>query len=123
MAPQIRVEKQFHNGLTDVFADLQRTGFWPTTLVSPPSPPPHVHWHDMEAHGYVMEGTTWILDGETGDRLSVEPGDKLIIPPGALHIEGEAEAPVTYIVAIPDTRSLAEAFQLRDPDDPERPTG
>ena len=29
-----------------------------------------------------MNGTTWILDGETGDKLTIEPGDKLIIPPG-----------------------------------------
>ena len=121
--PRISVLKQFHNGLNDVLADLQETGFWPTTFVSPPSDPPDIHWHDMETHGYVMDGTTWILDGETGERLTVEPGDKLVIPPGALHIEGRSEGPVTYVVAIPDTRPFFEAFQLRPADDPKRPTG
>ena len=54
MATQIRVEKKFHNGLADVMQDIALTGFWPTTLVSPPSPPPDLHWHRMEAHGYVI---------------------------------------------------------------------
>tara|TARA_B100000686_G_scaffold174690_1_gene181800 strand:- start:215 stop:445 length:231 start_codon:yes stop_codon:yes gene_type:complete len=75
----------------------------------------------MEAHGYVMEGTTWILDGETGKRLTIGPGDKLIIPPGALHIEGEGEENVTYIVAIPTTQTLIEAFKLLPADHPDRP--
>jgi len=122
MAPQIRVEKKFHNGIADVMLDIASTGFWPTTLVSPPSPPPELHWHRMEAHGYVMNGTTWILDGETGDKLTVEPGDKLIIPPGALHIEGQGEEDVTYIVAIPTTQTLMNAFELLLPDHPDRPT-
>ena len=122
MAPKIRVEKKFHHGLADVMQDIARTGFWPTTLVSPPSPPPDLHWHRMEAHGYVMNGTTWILDGETGDKLTVEPGDKLIIPSGALHIEGQGEEDVTYIVAIPTTQTLMNAFELLPPDHPDRPT-
>ena len=122
MAPQIRVEKKFHNGLADVMQDIAQTGFWPSTLVSPPSPPPDLHWHRMEAHGYVMNGTTWILDGETGDKLTIEPGDKLIIPPGALHIEGQGEEDVTYIVAIPTAQTLVNAFELLPPDHPDRPT-
>ena len=121
MGPQIRVEKKFHAGLADVMHDIAITGFWPTTLVSHPSPPPELHWHRIEAHGYVIDGTTWILDGETGDKLIIEPGDKLIIPPGALHIEGEGEENVTYIVAIPTTQTLLQAFELLPPDHPDRP--
>ena len=121
MAPQIHVHKNFHSGLADVMEDIAKTGFWPTTLVSKPSPPPHLHWHQMEAHGYVMEGTTWILDGETNQKLIVEPGDKLVIPPGALHIEGEGEGDVTYVVAVPTTQTLIEAFELIPADHPDRP--
>jgi len=68
-----------------------------------------------------MEGTTWILDGETKQKLIVEPGDKLVIPPGALHIEGEGEGDVTYVVAIPTTQTLIEAFELIPADHPDRP--
>ena len=111
VGPQIRVEKKFHAGLADVMRDIAITGFGLTTLVSHPSPPPELHWHRIEAHGYVIDGTTWILDGETGDKLIIEPGDKLIIRRG-LHIEGEGEENVTYIVAIPTTQTLLQAFEL-----------
>ena len=60
--------------------------------------------------------------GETGERLQVEPGDKLVIPPGALHIEGEAESAVTYVIAVPTTAPHAEVFQTLAADDPARPT-
>ena len=120
--PQIRVEKDFHTGHADVMADLAKTGFWPTTFVSRPSPPPHLHWHAYEVHGYVMDGTTWIEDGETGERLDIGPGDKLVLPPGALHIEGESDGDVTYVLGIATTRSFAEVFELHPADSPERPT-
>ncbi|MGI9624611.1 MAG: cupin domain-containing protein [Acidimicrobiales bacterium] len=123
MAPQIRVHKSFHNGLTDVLADISEYGYWPSTYVSQPTPPPHLHWHRVEAVGYVMEGTTWIEDGETGERLTVAPGDKLVIPPGALHIEGESDGPVTYVIAVPTTQSHAEIFETLPVDHPDRPTG
>ena len=71
----------------------------------------------------VIEGTTWVLDGETGQRLTVEPGDKLVIPAGALHIEGESQATVTYIVAVPTSRAFREVFRLLPADDPDRPRG
>ena len=70
-----------------------------------------------------MSGSTWILDGETGERLTIEPGDKLVIPAGALHIEGQGNETVVYIVAIPEARSYADAFRLLPADDPSRPQG
>lgn len=118
---RVSVLKHHFEGLSGAMADIAQEGFWPTTFISKPSPPPAVHWHDCDVHGYVMEGTTWILDGETGERLTIEPGDKLVIPAGALHIEGEAEETVVYIVAVPVPRPFADVFQLRSPDDPERP--
>lgn len=117
------VHKQHFDGLREALEDIARDGYWPTTFVSPPSAPPAVHWHDDEVHGYVMDGTTWILDGETGDHLTIEPGDKLVIPAGALHIEGEADDTVVYIVAIPKPRPIADALRLCPADDPSRPRG
>tara|TARA_B110000014_G_C19753571_1_gene392615 strand:+ start:183 stop:554 length:372 start_codon:yes stop_codon:yes gene_type:complete len=121
MAPQLHIEKKFHNGLEDVLRDIIETGFWPSTYVSSPTPPPGYHWHQIEAHGYCMSGNTWIGCGETGEKYTIEQGDKLILPPGALHIEGESDGPVTYVIALPDTRRHAEAFQLMPPDHPDRP--
>ncbi len=117
----LTVHKNHFSGLREALEDIARDEFWPTTFISPPSAPPDVHWHDEEVHGYVMDGSTWILDGETGEHLTVEPGDKLVIPAGALHIEGEAASTVTYIVAIAHPRPFSEVFRLRSPDDPERP--
>lgn len=119
----VRVHKNFFNGLTEALADIAKDQYWPTTLISEPTPPPPVHWHDCEAHGYVMSGSTWILDGATGERLTIEPGDKLVIPAGALHIEGQGNETVVYIVAISEARSYADAFRLLPADDPSRPQG
>ena len=117
------VHKNYFDGLRGALDDIAKDGYWPTTFVSDPSPPPDVHWHSCDVHGYVIDGTTWVLDGETGQRLTVEPGDKLVIPAGALHIEGESQATVTYIVAVPTSRAFREVFRLLPADDPDRPRG
>jgi hypothetical protein len=72
-------------------------------------------------HGYVISGNSTILDGETGQWLSLSAGDKLIIPAGALHIEGESESTVVYVVATRDQLPFKEVFQLLPADDPQRP--
>ena len=120
---RVSVIKNHFEGLPGAMADIAKDGFWPTTLISKPSPPPALHWHDCDVHGYVMEGSTWILDGETGEHLNIGPGDKLVIPAGATHIEGEGEETVIYIVAVPTPRPFGEVFRLRSPDDPARPNG
>ena len=42
------------------------------------------------------------MDGDTGKRLNVTQGDKVVIPEKALHAEGEVKDKVVYIVAIPE---------------------
>lgn len=118
----LTVLKAHFDGLEGALDDIRNDGFWPTTLISEPSAPPHLHWHGVDIHGYVMQGTTWILDGETDERLTIEPGDKLVIPAGALHIEGEAPDTVVYIVALPGPLPFNEVFQLHPADHPDRPT-
>jgi len=117
----IEVHRQFFEGLADVMADVGASGFWPTTFVSEPTPTPAVHWHDCEVHGYVMQGSTWIIDGESREHIDMAPGDKLVLPAGALHAEGEAADRVVYIVAVPEPRSFADVFRLLPADDPARP--
>jgi len=97
----LTVEKNFFSDLNQVLDDVKGNKTWPTTFVSGPSEGLPEHWHDYDVHAYVMEGETWFLDGETGERMEVEAGDKVVIPGKALHAEGEVEEKVVYIVAIP----------------------
>ena len=98
----LTVEKAFFANLSDVLDDVKSNRTWPTTFVSGPSKGLPEHWHDYEVHAYVMEGNTWFMDGDTGKRLNVTRGDKVVIPKRALHAEGEVEDRVVYIVAIPE---------------------
>lgn len=117
----VQVLKQFFATKEQALEDIVKTSFWPTTFVSEASPPLDVHWHDTDIHGYVIEGHTWVLDSESGERLQVAEGDKLIIPAGTLHAEGETRERVVYIVAVPDPRPVFEFLKMHAPDDPDRP--
>ena len=97
----LTVERAFFANLGDVLDDVKSNSTWPTTFVSGPSKGLPEHWHDYEVHAYVMEGETWFMDSNTGERLNVTKGDKVIIPGKALHAEGEVKDKVVYIVAIP----------------------
>ena len=108
----IQVLKQFFDTREQVLDDIKKDGYWPTTFITPVSGELPVHWHDSEIHGYVMEGSTWIRDGESGERLTLEAGDKLIIPVGALHAEGETTTPMLYIIASPHARPLNEFLRM-----------
>ena len=113
----VQVYKQFFSSREQVLDDLKKTGFWPTTFVSQPTPALDVHWHDSEIHGYVIEGRTWVLDGESGERLDVGPGDKLVLPAQVLHAEGETTTNMVYIVALPEARPFEEFLRMRSPDE------
>lgn len=112
MAADVQVLKNFFVTREEVLDDIKKTGFWPTTLVSPPTEALPMHWHDCEIHGYVIEGHTYVLLGSDGRRVDIGPGDKLILPSGSIHAEGEATEQVVYIVTLPDTRPLGEAIEL-----------
>ena len=98
----LTVQKNFFSGLDQVLEDVKGNNTWPTTFVSGPSKGLPEHWHDYDVHAYVMEGETWFLDGETGQKTEVSKGDKVVIPGKSLHAEGEVEEKVVYIVAIPE---------------------
>lgn len=98
-------------GLEGALQDIRATGYWPTTFVSPPAPELPLHHHEVDILGYLIEGDTYILDAD-GRRHEIGPGDKLLIPAGTRHAEGETTAQVTYLVTLPDTRRLADALRL-----------
>ena len=107
----LEIQKNRFEGLAGALRDVAATGFWPTTFVSPPSPELPLHHHDVDIQGYVISGHTYILDGD-GHRHDVGPGDKLVLPAGTRHAEGETTEEVTYIVTVADARPLGEALAL-----------
>jgi len=112
----LQIFRQFFNTPDDVMDDIKKTGFWPTTLIAPASPELPLHWHDCEVHTYVIKGSTWTLDGSTGERIEMGPGDKLIVPQGVLHAEGDTAEPMTYIVALPEPRPFDQFLTLLPPE-------
>ncbi len=93
----------------DVLDEIKRLDLWPTTYVSERMAELPVHFHDVDNHGFVVEGTSYVLD-EHGERVSLGPGDKLEIPAGALHAEGEVTERMVYIVGIPVAENLLDAL-------------
>jgi mannose-6-phosphate isomerase-like protein (cupin superfamily) len=111
------VEKGFFTTKDEVMQDILKSGFWPTTFISNASPELPVHYHTQDILGYVMEGTTYLLD-ENQERIDVGPGDKLIIPKGAWHAEGKVTERVVYIVTLPEPIPFEVALNLHEPKGP-----
>ena len=57
------------------------------------------------------------MDGDTGKRLNVTQGDKVVIPERALHAEGEVEDRVVYIVASPEPVMNGDFLVMRTDED------
>ena len=110
----MRVEHNFFTSKEEVLADIARQDLWPTTYVSDRMEELPLHWHDVDNCGYVLAGSSYVLD-ENGERVPLGPGDKLIIPAGAVHAEGEVTERMVYIVGIPEPANLFERLTLLDP--------
>ncbi len=113
----LSVEKNFFKSKAEIYEDLCRTGFWPTTFVSGPSEGLKPHWHSEEVHAYVLEGETSFLDVESGENLQISQGDKIIVPARALHAEGEVKDRIVYIIAVPEPVESDKFLILHDPED------
>ena len=101
--------------LAEVLDDVASLGFWPTTYVSERMQELPLHWHDFDDVGYVLEGRTYLLN-ERSERIEIGPGDKLVLPRGAVHAEGEVLERTVWIVAIPMPANLLDVFSdLKDP--------
>jgi mannose-6-phosphate isomerase-like protein (cupin superfamily) len=102
-------------GKDEVLDDIKRLDLWPATYVSERMEELPLHWHDFDNCGYVLEGSTYVLD-EQGDRVPLGPGDKLIIPRGAVHAEGAVTERTVHIVGLPMAANLLDQLiDLRDP--------
>jgi mannose-6-phosphate isomerase-like protein (cupin superfamily) len=111
------VDHGYFTSQAEVMADIANTGFWPTTYISDASPELPVHYHDQDIIGYVMSGSTYVLD-ESGARVTISAGDRLNIPKGAWHAEGAVTERVTYIVTVRDPIPFLEALMPREPRGP-----
>ena len=116
----LQLQRGAFTSLAEVMDDVKAAGQWPTTFVSPPSEGLPVHWHAHEVACYIMEGETDFLDAESGERIAVGPGDKLVIPAGALHAEGPVKDKVVYILATPTPLGRKE-FLAMQTGEPARP--
>jgi hypothetical protein len=103
------IEKEFFRTKDDVMQDIRKSGYWPTTFISGASPELPVHDHNYDILGYVMEGETYLLD-EDEKKIPIGAGDRLVIPKGAWHAEGEVTDKVIYIVTVSDAVPLLEAI-------------
>ena len=52
---------------------------------------------------------------EKGERIELEPGDKLVLPAGAVHAEGEVAERMVYIVGISADENLFDALLPLNP--------
>jgi mannose-6-phosphate isomerase-like protein (cupin superfamily) len=108
------VIRNFHSSKSEVLADIDRLDLWPTTYVSERMDELALHWHDVDNCGYVLEGRSYVLN-ERGERIPLGPGDKLVLPAGAVHAEGEVSERMVYIVGISVAANLLEALTFGDP--------
>ncbi len=111
----MRVIKNFHSSKDEVLDDIKKLDLWPTVYVSERMEELPPHWHDLDNCGYVMEGSSYVLN-EKGERVQLCAGDKLQIPAGAIHAEGKVQERMVYIVGIPVAGNLLEKLSLLPPE-------
>jgi len=112
----MQVFHNFFHTKDEVLDDIKRLDLWPTVYVSERMEELPLHWHDVDNCGYVMEGRSYVIN-EQGERISLSAGDKLQIPAGAIHAEGEVTERMVYIVGIPVAENLFDTLSLLDPAD------
>ena len=110
----MQVIHNFFTTKSEVLRDIDRLDLWPTTYVSERMQELPLHWHDVDNCGYVLSGSSYVID-ENGERIPLGPGDKLVIPAGALHAEGEVTERMVYIVGISEPANLLEKLSMLDP--------
>ena len=112
----MRIERNAFSTKEEVLDDIKALDLWPTTYVSDLMDELPPHWHDFDNCGYLLEGIGYILD-EKGERVPLGPGDKLIIPRGAVHAEGAVTERTVYIVGLPwPTNMMDELIKFEDPE-------
>ena len=118
----MEIEHAYFTDRDEVMADIAQTGYWPTTYVSGKSAELPLHYHNIDIIGYVIEGSTYLLN-EKEEKVTFGPGARLNIPKGAWHAEGEVIDQVTYIVTMAEPKPFFEALMPQEPKGPLPPLG
>ena len=73
-------------------ANTEADRIWLGKVYTPAGFASGAHHHgEAETAGYVLKGRAYILYGEAyGERIDLEEGDFVYVPPNMLHIEGNA---------------------------------
>lgn len=111
----LNIQKGAFDGLSGALKDMTALNLWPTTYVSGEAPAADIHWHEYDVHVYVMKGQTYFVDGETGAKLPVVAGDRVLVPAKTLHAEGAVEDEVVYLIGLPSAVPPGEFLAMRDP--------
>jgi uncharacterized cupin superfamily protein len=114
---KMTIDKNYFTTRSEVMEDVRDSGYWPTTYISNKSPELPVHFHNHDIIGYLIEGETYVLD-EDEQKIPIGPGDRLVIPKGAWHAEGEVTERVIYIVSLRDAIPLMEGLMPLEPRGP-----
>ena len=69
----MRVIHNHFSSKEEVLEEIKHLDLWPTTYVSERMHELPLHWHDVDNHGYVLEGRSYVLD-EHGQRVPLGPG-------------------------------------------------
>ena len=112
----MKVIHNFFKTKDEVLDDIKKLDLWPSVYVSDRMDELPPHWHDLDNCGYVMQGSSYVID-EKGERIPLNPGDTLHIPAGAIHAEGRVEEQMIYIVGLSEPGNLLEKLSLLDPKD------
>ncbi len=114
---KMTVDRGYFKDRAEVMEDIAKTGYWPTTYVAGESPELPLHIHGYDLIGYVISGSTYLLD-EDEQRVEIGAGDRLNIPKGAWHAEGKATDKVTYIVTVSEPVPFIQALMPLEPKGP-----
>jgi len=114
---KMQVQRGYFKDSAEALRDIAETGFWPTTYVSAASPELPLHYHNYDIIGYVIEGSSYLLD-ENEKRVEISAGDRLNIPKGAWHAEGAVSEQMIYIVSVNEPIALMQALKPMEPKGP-----
>ena len=121
MRPRLHVVRGFFDPRVpdEAWADAAREGYAAQEFTSTASPELPLHWHRASTIGYVLRGHGYVVD-ENGGRVWVAAGDKLVIPAGAVHAEGEVKdgEPVEWLSCWDNDKWLiSNVSDILDPKD------
>ncbi len=112
----LQIKRNEFDGLPGALKDVAALGLWPTTYITGAAPEAQVHWHDYDVHVYVIQGETYFIDNETGEKHDVVAGDKVVIPARSLHAEGLVKEQMLYLIGLPQPVASREFLAHRKPE-------